>query len=289
MSGINTVSGLRNVSIDYSPQVGPDAANATGAQQQAPDEIAGQDDNVIHTGAHPRVNKAKSMARQLDTLLLNAAGKSVSADAANKVKSVGVTLVKNGVITAKESARLESLAKDASEKLAALDDFSGRKLAKALVSKNGELAWSTGFFGGTTREAAAVKAAVEAQERLSEALAEFNAVLAASDKVDVALQEDFMELQFQCDRRATEIYSVVVRMHDIVQKDAVDGLINDDPKIMEYLGATFKELMPREAVMMHGTAEALETMKAKFADQMRPLADKLDAFASDGTKTLTDA
>ena len=31
MSGINTVSGLKNVSIDYRPQVGPDAANATGA------------------------------------------------------------------------------------------------------------------------------------------------------------------------------------------------------------------------------------------------------------------
>ena len=289
MSGINTVSGLKNVSIDYRPQVGPDAANATGAQQQAPDEIAGQGDNIINTGAYPQADKAKSIVRQLDTLLLNAAGKSVSADAAEKVKSVGETLVKNGVITAKESARLESLAKKASEKLAALDDFSGRKLAKALMNKGGQLVWSTGFFGGTTREATAVKAAVEAQERLSEALAEFNAVLAASDKVDVALQEDFMELQFQCDRRATEIYSVVVRMHDIVQKDAVDGLINDDPKIMEYLGATFKELMPREAVMMHGTAEALETMKAKFADQMRPLADKLDAFASDGTKTLTDA
>lgn len=28
-----------------------------------------------------------------------------------------------------------------------------------------------------------------------------------------------------------------------------------------------KELMPREAVLMHGTAEALETMRAKFADQ----------------------
>ena len=37
MSGINTVSGLRNVSIDYRPQVGPDVAKGAGAQQQAPD------------------------------------------------------------------------------------------------------------------------------------------------------------------------------------------------------------------------------------------------------------
>ena len=65
MSGINTVSGLKNVSIDYRPQVGPDAANATGAQQQAPDEIAGQGDNIINTGAHPQADKAKSIVRQL--------------------------------------------------------------------------------------------------------------------------------------------------------------------------------------------------------------------------------
>ena len=39
MSGINTVSGLKNVSIDYRPQVGPNEANAAGAQKQAADEI----------------------------------------------------------------------------------------------------------------------------------------------------------------------------------------------------------------------------------------------------------
>ena len=59
MSGINTVSGLRNVSIDYRPQVGPDVAKGAGAQQQAPDEIAGQRDNSINTGARPQADKAK--------------------------------------------------------------------------------------------------------------------------------------------------------------------------------------------------------------------------------------
>lgn len=168
------------------------------------------------------------MIRQLDTLLLNAAGKSVSADVAAKIKSVGDTLVKNGVITEKEVAKLKSLAKDASEKLAALDNYSGRKLAKALMmSKDGELVWRTGLLGGTTREATAVKEAVEAPERLSAALAEFNGRLAGSDNVTIAMQEDFFELQFQCDRRATEIYSVVVRMHDIMQKDATNGLIRN--------------------------------------------------------------
>lgn len=41
--------------------------------------------------------------------------------------------------------------------------------------------------------------------------------------------------------------------------------------------------------MMHGTAEAIEKMREKFADEMRPLADMLGAFASNGSKTLSDA
>jgi hypothetical protein len=40
--------------------------------------------------------------------------------------------------------------------------------------------------------------------------------------------------------------------------------------------------MPREAIMMHGTAEAFEKLNA----EMRPLAEKLDAFAADGSKVL---
>ena len=44
--------------------------------------------------------------------------------------------------------------------------------------------------------------------------------------------------------------------------------------------------MPREAILMHGTAEALEKMNATMGAQMRPLAEKLDAFAADGSKVL---
>ena len=47
------------------------------------------------------------------------------------------------------------------------------------------------------------------------------------------------------------------------------------------------ELMSREAVMMHGTAEAFETISRTMNDNLRPLAQKLDAFAVDGSKVLT--
>ena len=288
MSGINSIEGLKNVSIDYRPEAAPDAAKAGMAPHPDIDVAEEREDWMIHTGPQSGDGQAKSIVRQLDTLLLNAAGKSVYADAAAKMKTVGDTLVEKGVITAKEAAALEGLAKEASRKLAALDGLSGRDVAKALSEGEEGLSWSKGAFGGATAAASAVKAAVEAQEKLSGALSDFIGRLAANAGVAAALQEEFTELQFQCDRRATEIYSVAVRMHDLVQKDTVLGEAVD-PRAAALLDATFKELMPREAVMMHGTAEALETMKKKFADGMRPLADMLDAFAADGSKTLCDA
>ena len=285
MGGINTLSGLNKVGVDYRPQIGPDAPNVENAPQphQGGGDIQEHDDNIIFNGEPPA--NTKSMVRQLDTLLLNAATKSVSANTEAKMKDVSRTLVDLDIIAIEDAEKLESLAKDAADKLKALDNFSGRELAKALMTKSGELVWRKGFFGGMSAVTRAVKAAVEAQETLSEALGKFNESLAGSDRVDAKLQESFTELQFQCDRRATEIYSVVVRMHDLAQQDAVSGVI--DEQVMEYLTATFKELMPREAILMHGTAEALETMKAKFADQMHLLADKLDAFKADGTRTLS--
>ena len=88
-------------------------------------------------------------------------------------------------------------------------------------SAYGDLVWGKGFFG-LNSTAKAVKAAVEAQEKLSAALAKFNDRLAGNKDVTVEMQDAFTELQFQCDRRATEIYSIAVRMHDLVQKDVVN-------------------------------------------------------------------
>ena len=70
--------------------------------------------------------------------------------------------------------------------------------------------------------------------------------------MSAALQDAFMELQFQCDRRASEIDSVVYRMHDLAKKDAARGAAAD-PRNRALRDATFKELMPREAILMHGT------------------------------------
>ena len=273
MGGINSLSGLNKVNVDFRPTVSLDGQNKVDANQPQ----AAQ--NNAPGGEQPVKGNAKSVVRQLDVLLLNAAGKSVKADAAKNVKSVGDLMVRKGVLTQEELDNLKNLANDAAGKLKALDAFSGRELAKALVLNDNEL-----DYAGDAGEA--VKDAIEAQEKLSEELGKFNDRLASHKKVDAALQDRFTELQFQCDRRATEISSIVIRMYDLVQQDVVDGAVAD-PQTAALLDATFTELMPREAIMMHGTAEAFEKINETLGDKLRPLAQKLDAFAADGSKVLS--
>ncbi len=268
------------MSVDFRPEIAPNVENTGNANPILPEGDAVPGDAPLEKA------NAKSVVQELDVLLLNAAGKSVSADTVQNVQEVNKSLVAKGVLTKKEASKLESLAEDAKAKLKALDKFSGRELAKALMQdkKTGETVWSKGFFG-LNSAAKAVKAAIEAQQTLSAELAKFNDRLAQSKQVDTAQQEQFTELQFQCDRRASEIDSIVFRMYDLAQKDVVNGA-DADPQTKALLHAMFKELMPREAIMMHGTAEAFEKLNETMGAQMRPLAEKLDAFAADGGKVL---
>ena len=280
MGGINSLSGLNNVNVDFRPTIELNAPKTGDANQP---QLGA--DSVPEVAPQPEKAEAKSVVRQLDVLLLGAAGKSVSADAATAVTTTGNKLVNIGVLTKQEVDKLESLARDATKKLKALDKFSGRELAKALMEdkKSGEVIWSKGFFFMNST-AKAVKAAIEAQQALSEAVEKFGPRLAKSDSLEMTgeLQNAFTEIQFQCDRRVSEIDSIVFRMYKLVQQDVVDK-VEDDPQVTALLNATFKELVPREAIMGHGTAAAIEAM----GNKLRPLAEKLDTFKADGSKVLS--
>lgn len=273
MGKINSVSGLNTMAVDWRPETQQVQPNAAPQQPVQPEE-------------GPKVRQsAKSIVRELDVLLLNAAGKSVSANAAQKVKETGALLVENKILTKKELKNLVSLADNATQKLKALDNFSGEELAQALMP-DGEkaLTWRTGLLPADpgAKAAKAAQAAIEAQQKLSEAIGALTDRLLASDKVDFSLKDAFIELGFQADRRATEINSILLRMYDLHQQDVANGGASD-PKTKALLSATFAELMPREAILMHGTADALEKMKAKLG----PLAEKLDSFAADPNKMLS--
>ena len=283
MGGINSLSGLNSVPVDYRPQIASTAQNAQAANVNA------QPQPEPDAQEPPNAPRAANVLQQLDVLLLGGAAKSVASSAAMRAKTVGEVLVQNGVITEKEAAELQELAKKASNTLKALDKFTGAELAKALMpdGKTGELVWRKGFFFMNST-AKAVKAAVEAQQALSEGLAKFNDRFG---KMDEKLQDAFVEMQFQADRRSTEIYSVVLRMYDLALQDAAqvgrDAPIapHGDPQVKKLLSATFSELMPREAILMHGTAEAIEK---HLGDTLRPFAEKLDALRANSGKILAN-
>ena len=118
MGGINSLSGLNKVNVDFRPAIEPNAPKTTGANRPQPEPAVLPDD-----AQPPAEAGARSVVRQLDVLLLNAAGKSVAADAATNVKTVGQSLVDKGVLSRKEASRLESLAEDAAAKLKASNEI----------------------------------------------------------------------------------------------------------------------------------------------------------------------
>ena len=168
MGRINTLSGLNNVSVDFRPTIAMDVQKKDDAK--APQQIP-EADVAPENAPQPKKAPARSVVQELDVLLLNAAGKSVSADVVNRVNRTGKTLSDLGVLNKDEVAELQRLAKDAAVKLKALDKFSGKELAKALMENKTthEISWKKGFWGMNST-AKAVKAAIEAQQALSDAI-----------------------------------------------------------------------------------------------------------------------
>ncbi len=280
MGSLNSVSGLNKVGVDYRPDVG-------GVGQQ-PAEVGNPGGQQQVEGEMPAPTDTKSLVQQLDVLLLNAARKSVSVDMVADTKEVGSFLKRQGAIGKSDMKALNAAAEDAARKLKALDGFSGRDLAMALVTRSsGESDWVKYSDGDLTPAAKALKEAIDAQDALSDRLWEVNSKVeeqfAGEEGGDI--REAVQELIIRCDRRSTEIQSVVSRMQDLLQKEAVEGR-NVDGRVTSLLSAKFEELLPREALLMHGTSEAVELMNRKFDDALRPLAKKLDEFSSSHSTEL---
>lgn len=73
MGGINSLSGLNSVGVDFRPTVGPNAA-APNTEAPKPDGVDAQQHVVGPDEALPPSKaEAKSVVRQLDVLLVNAA------------------------------------------------------------------------------------------------------------------------------------------------------------------------------------------------------------------------
>ena len=109
MGGINSLSGLNNVSVDFRPTITTNVQNTGNTNRLLPEA------NVAPEEAPPERGQAKSVVRELDVLLLNAAGKSVSADALSNLSTTVQSLVDKGVLTSEEKSQLKRLAENAQD------------------------------------------------------------------------------------------------------------------------------------------------------------------------------
>ena len=287
---------INNVPISYFMH-GVDAAReAQNAQAPGgvPPEAEGEG-----AGAQGRIQAATEMVQQLDVLLVKAAKASTQSLDGKAVKNSLQKLVTDGALDKGSLKLLAKTADTAAKTLKALDKFTGAQLAAAIKSGSGE----KGAFAEIDVESKAgkaVKAAIDAQNALSDMLAQLDRQLGAMERnddkmraaypnykgVDPALHSEGQDLRTLCDRRATEIDALAFQMHDFAVHQAAQGE-NADPNIAAILKAKVNDLLPRQALAMHGTADALATVNEEVSGRLRPLAAKIDAFKNNPSAVVS--
>ena len=208
---------------------------------------------------------ARAISQRLDSILLVAAKCTTRAV---DVKSLRDATAKTVLDKNTRSALLTAALK-AKNAMDALSGFTGREIAAALVAdENGCFNWNAG-----NAVAEALRLAIDTQADLSEML---HTIVNRKD-VTGDLFETLSEMALQCDRRQSEISTLAMQLADAVTH------AGDDPTLASRLDARLSSLLPRQALSMHGTGEALEKIKA----QLEPLAARLEAFAARPNASLS--
>ena len=269
---------INNVPMDYFLR-GVDAARPQGAQEpQAP----GQQGPEVQQ--QPQEHPAGRLIKQLDVLLLKAAQNGTVSLTGSKVKRTFQKLVDDGALDRDSLKALVKAGDTAAKTFKALSGITGRQLAEAV---DGE-----GLIDGTSTAAGkAAAAAIKAQQDLSDMLAQLSKGLDALMRhdaqmraenpqyqgVDANIYNEIADFRLLCDRRATEIAALARQMKDFAQHLSANGQ-NADPNVAAILQAKACALLPRQALAMHGTADALATVNQNVTAQLRPVAEKIDAF-----------
>ncbi len=284
LPNINT--NINNVSMDYFLR-GVDAVKRQNAGQVQSPGSGGE------SGVHEsqELASAGKMVAQLDILLLKAATASTKSLDAQTVKTSLQKLLDDGKLDKNSLKLLAKTADGAAKALKALDKFTGSQLAAAFDA-NGEI-------DPETKVGKAILAAIEAQQNLSDKLAELGDGLRAMSRneaqmkadnpqfkgVDQKLLYEVDEMRFLCDRRGTEISRLAFQMREFALYQAAEGN-SADPNITAILKAKVNELLPRQALAMHGTADALSTVSEQVAGKLRPVAEKIEAFRNNPSASL---
>ena len=274
---------INNVSMDYFLR-GVDAA-----KQSTSAKVAGDKQGNAPVAQEPQ--GAGKLVTQLDVLLVKAAKASTKSLDGKTVKQTFQKLGNDGALDRDSLKLLAKSADTAAKSLKALDKFTGRQLAEAFGAD--------GNVDATTQAGKAIFAAVTAQQELSDLLAQLGKNLDSISRhdaemreanpqykgVDAALRDEVDDFRLLCDRRATEINHLAYQMKDFAVHLADNGQ-NADPNVVAILKAKAEELLPRQALAMHGTADALATVSEEVSGKLRPLAEKIDAFRRNPSATV---
>ena len=253
-------SGFQPIGSNLPPIISqPQVGNVQGpgqAQEPQPPDVSGG--NEPSPDYETRLSNARSLALKLDAMLIQAARTSTCAVGHDALKSAmsAANLGKD------DRKALTAAALKAQEAMKAVSGLTGRKIAEALVAdQTGVFDWKKG-----SAAAKAIRNAIDAQAELSELFTD----LANRPDISGDAFEALSELALQCDRRQSEISTLAMQLADAVASSG------DDPALAARLDAKLSELLPKQALSMHGNTEVLDRLKA----QLQPLADRLEAFAA---------
>ena len=280
----NISTNINNVSIDYFLR----GVDAVKQQKAAPAQVQG---DAGATGAQQELAAAGEMAAKLDVLLMKAAQASTKSLDGKTVKSTLKQLVDDGALDKNSLKLLEKTANAAAKTLKALDKFTGSQLAASFNQD--------GIIDPETKTGKALLAAIKAQQDLSDLFSQLGKSLGAMSRheaemkeanpgfkgVDPKLLDAVFDMQLLCDRRGTEINHLARQMREFALYQTAEGNI-PDPGIAAILKAKVNELLPRQALAMHGTTDALSTVSKEVAGKLRPVAEKIDAFRNNPSASL---
>ncbi len=216
--------------------------------------------------APPPARPIAGMARELDALLLRAAQISTSSVDVETVR----TTLRGAQIDDATRQDIAMAAETARDTFAALSAFTGGEIAEAYMLGEDDVN-SDEVDDNIKNAAKAFEAAIEAQSKLAEKLHGID-LEGKAGNVSAAVTE----LALQCDRRQSEIISLAMQIADAKAHQ-------DDPDIAARLDAKLSDLLPQQALSMHGNASLLEKIKGA----LKPIADRLTAFAKNPNVSLT--
>ena len=219
-------------------------------------------------GEMPEANglPGRELVAKLDTLLLRAAKTATSSVSAEKLSDAADI----AGLDALTRGDLRLVADRARASFLALAGFTGRQIGAAVELKDGRFSWKDG-----DPVATAIKKALDDQAELGEKL---HNLVNSAGLPDTAF-DALCELAFQCDRRGTEIMTLAMELADAVERSSV----GENPNVDARLDRRLEEMLPRQALSMHGTTHDIGRLEA----QLRPLVDRLDEFAARGPGAIS--